>query len=152
MCNKNTRNWCNVCTEIPWTWTSGLTTVQVPIQNINLVWYKSEKKLVKLICESKGWIFCWVEDFWIAAIELLSAKKPIFTLNKAWYKETNIAWITGELYNDENWKDFIEKFKVFEENIEKGLYKKENLIKQARKFSKKNFIKEIKNIIYKFKS
>jgi hypothetical protein len=115
--------------------------------NIEFCGYKSWEELLKLVWESKWGIFCGVEDFWIAAIELISAWKAIFCLNKWWYKDTNLAWITWEFYNDEEWSDFIEKFKKFEENIDSNKYKKEILQSHASKFSKEKFKKELEGII-----
>jgi hypothetical protein len=63
--------------------------------------------------------------------------------------ETNIAWKTWEFFLNENWSDFLENFKIFEKNIDSWAYKKEDLISQSEKFSKKNFIEQIRDIVKK---
>jgi hypothetical protein len=63
--------------------------------------------------------------------------------------ETNIAWKTWEFFLNENWSDFLENFKIFEKNIDSWAYKKEDLISQSEKFSKKKFIEQIRDIVKK---
>ncbi len=115
-------------------------------KNIELLWYKSWKDLYNLVAKAKWAILAWVEDFWIAWIEALAWNTPVLALNAWWYKETIIPWITGELFELKK-EDFKKKLTLFEKNIDNNIYKKENLIKQAQKFSKKNFIKKIKEIV-----
>ena len=116
-------------------------------KNIEFLWFKTWNELIELLKQAKWFLFSSEEDFWIAIVEALASNTPVLTLWKWWALETNISWITWEFFEDENWEDFLEKFKIFEKNIENNVYKKENLIKQAKKFSKENFIKEIKKIV-----
>jgi len=116
-------------------------------KNIELLWFKSWIELIELLKQAKWFLFASEDDFWISPVEALASNTPVFALYKWWALETNISWITWEFFEDSNWEDFLEKFKNFEKNIENKVYKKENLIKQAKKFSKQNFIKEIQNIV-----
>lgn len=115
-------------------------------KNIEFVWYKSGKDLEKLICESKWWIFSWIEDFWIAAVECMAAGKPVFWINTWWITETSIAWKTWEFYDTESVENFVFNFKNFDKNIGENKYKKEDCQERAKLFSKENHIKEIKEI------
>lgn len=118
-------------------------------KNIKFVWYKDWKKLLKLIWESKGAIFAWVEDFWIAAVECLAAWKPVFWINKGWILETSKEWLTWEVFDKDITNDFLEKFKIFNENIFKWKYNKLDCQKRAKLFSENNHIKQIKTIVKK---
>ena len=122
---------------------------QVKKENIKFVWKQFWDDLVALVQNSLGLIFPWEEDFWIVPVEAMSAWKPVFALKKWWLTESVIAWTTWDFFLDKNWKDFIEKFKIFHKNNLNWVYKEENCKKQAQKFSKENFIKELKKIVEK---
>lgn len=115
--------------------------------NIEFLWYKIWDELIELLKKAKWFLFVSCDDFWIAPVEALACNTPVFWLWKWWLLETNIAWLTWEFFDDENWSDFIQKFKIFEWNLESWKYKKADLINRAKEFSKKRFINEIKNIV-----
>jgi len=115
--------------------------------NIEFLWYKYWDELITLLSEAKWFLFASNDDFWIAPVEAIACNTPVFGLAKWWLLETNITWITWDFFEDEDWNDFLEKFMIFEKNINTWIYKKRNLISQAEKFSKQNFIDEIKKIV-----
>ena len=115
--------------------------------NIKLVWPKYWDELVYLVQNSKWLIFPWEEDFWIVPIEAMAAGKPIFAYQWWWLIETNIKWVTWDFFKDKDWNDFIENFKIFDENNKNWLYKKENCIQQAMLFDNYIFEKKLKEII-----
>jgi len=117
-------------------------------ENIVFVWKQYWDNLVALVQNSLGLIFPGEEDFWIVPIEVMSAWLPVFALNKWWLTETVIPWKTWEFFNSPQGEDFIEKFKIFHKNNLKWKYSSQDCKKQAEKFSKNNFIKELKKIIY----
>ena len=119
----------------------------VKSKNIEFLWYKDWYDLVSILKLAKGFVFVSSEDFGISPIEAISCGTPVFWLASWWLLETNIAWKTWEFFYDKDWKDFLEYFKTFEKNIDLGLYKKQNLLKQANKFSKEIFIKNIKELL-----
>jgi len=114
-------------------------------QNIEFVWYKSGEDLEKIVAQSKWGIFSWVEDFGIAAVEVMAAGKPVFWINQGGITQTSIAGKTWEFYENEN--DFLEKFQSFHQNNIIGVYSPENCIQQAEKFSSDNFWKNILKLI-----
>jgi glycosyltransferase involved in cell wall biosynthesis len=116
-------------------------------KNIMFVWPKYGDELVYIVQNSLGLIFPGEEDFWIVPIEVMAAWKPVFAYKWWWLLETNIEWVTGEFFEDKDGKDFVEKFKKFDENNKKWKYKKENCVKQAKKFDKKKFEKKILELI-----
>lgn len=113
--------------------------------NIEFVWYKSGEELEKIIAESKWGIFSWVEDFWIAAVEVMAAGKPVFWIRQWWITETSIESKTWEFYDNE--ENFIEKFQNFHQNNIIWVYSPENCQNQAEKFSSDNFWKNILKLI-----
>lgn len=117
--------------------------------NIEFLWYKSGFELVELLWESKWWVYSWVEDFWIAAIESMASWRPVFWFRQWWFKETIIPLKTWGFFEDWEWKDFVEKFKIFDKNIDENLYDVDYLKNYSTKFSKQNFIDEIIKITKK---
>lgn len=115
--------------------------------NIIFVWAKYWDELVSIVQNSKWLIFPWEEDFWIVPVEVMAAWKPIFAYNWWWLKESVIWWLTWDFFDDKNWKDFVEKFKIFDKNNQNWIYDKQNCIKQAIKFDEENHKINIKKII-----
>ncbi len=120
---------------------------QISWDNIKLVWPKYSDELVSIVQNSNWLIFPWEEDFWIVPIEVMAAWKPVFAYNWWWLKETVIAWITWEFFDNNNWDDFVEKFEIFNKNNLNWKYKSENCKKQAEKFSMEEFEKRLRKII-----
>jgi glycosyltransferase involved in cell wall biosynthesis len=73
----------------------------------------------------------------------MAAWKPVFAYKWWWLLETIIEGKTWEFFEDKEWKDFVEKFREFNENNRNWKYKSEDCIKQAKKFDKKVFEKRI---------
>lgn len=117
-------------------------------ENIEFVWFKKWNELIELLKAAKWFLFVSLDDFWIAPVEAIASNTPVFGLGKWGLLETNLRWITWDFFEDINWKDFIEKFRIFEKNIEAWVYKKENLIEHSLQFSKKKFIKKIQGELF----
>jgi glycosyltransferase involved in cell wall biosynthesis len=116
-------------------------------KNIEFSWAKYDDELVYLVQNSNWLIFPWEEDFWIVPVEVMAAWKPVFAYKWWWLLETVIDWKTWWFFNEKNWKDFIEKFKIFNKNNKNWFFLEENCKKQAEKFSWKFFETKIKEII-----
>lgn len=146
---------------IVWTWNYKKTLQKLrqkdwiyekPRQNIMFLWRKYDDELVYLMQNSKWLIFPWEEDFWIVPIEAMSAWIPVFAYRWWWLAETMIEWITWEFFNLKSWDDFIEKFKIFEENINLWIYKKDQIQKHREKYNEERFEREILEIINNIKN
>lgn len=146
---------------IVWTWNYKKTLQKLrqkdwiyekPRQNIMFLWPKYDDELVYLMQNSKWLIFPWEEDFWIVPIEAMSAWIPVFAYRWWWLAETMIEWITWEFFNLKSWDDFIEKFKIFEENINLWIYKKDQIQKHREKYNEERFEREILEIINNIKN
>lgn len=134
---------------IVWAWNYWDELKKIANLNVEFVWPKYWEELASLVSNSKGYIFPWEEDFWITPVEAMAASKPVFAL-KAWgLLETNIEWVTWEFFDDKNWKDFVEKFKKFDEKIDSGFYNSEKIRENALKFSEEAFHNNLLKIINK---
>ena len=118
-------------------------------KNTLFLWAQYGENLVELVQKSKGLIFPWEEDFWIVPIEWLAAGKPVFAYFWWWLKETIQENTFGNFFYDKTGTDFKKYFEVFKKNIEAWVFKKEVLQKEAEKYSKERFEKEVKEIVNK---
>lgn len=144
-------NWFNNLDEnllIIWAWNHrDFLEKIVKKENIKFAWAKYSDDLVFLVQNSLWIIFPWEEDFWIVPVEVMAAWKPVFAYKAWWLLETNISWITWEFFEDKNWFDFVEKFKIFHKNNLSWKYLSENCKNQAKKFDKEVFEKKFLEII-----
>jgi len=75
------------------------------------------------------------------------AWKPVFAYRWGWLLETNIEWKTGEFFDNPEWKDFIDKFLKFDNNVNNYFYKEKVIVKNAENFWEDKFEKNIKKIV-----
>lgn len=115
--------------------------------NIQITWFKDWEELISIVQNSLWLVFAWEDDFWMVWVEVMAAWKPVFAFKWGWYKESILEWITWEFFENRDWKDFVEKFRIFDENNRKWLYSALNCKKQAEKFDEKIFEKRLREII-----
>lgn len=144
----NQMAWKNLAIIWDWNYKENLKSI-IKWKNIKLLWARYWDELVSIVQDSKWLIFPWEEDFWIVPIEAMAAWKPVFAYKWGWLLETNIAGVTWDFFEDKNWEDFVEKFEQFDKNNSKWVYTKEECIKQAKKFDKSIFEKQIIELIKK---
>ncbi len=84
-------------------------------------------------------------DFGMTPIEAMAAGRPVIAFRGGGYLESVIEGKTGEFFNQSTVKSLAEVLKRFEPKK----YKPEDCRKQAKKFSKTRFKKEIKEFIKK---
>jgi len=132
---------------IVWEWNYRDKLEDISNNNIVFTWFKSLDELISLVQNSLGFIFPWEEDFGIAPVEAMFAWKPVFAYRWGWLLETNIEGKTWEFFDNANWADFVEKFKEFDKNVIKWVYKEKTIIKNAQKYSYDKFEKNIKKIV-----
>ncbi len=116
-------------------------------QNISLVWAKYGDELVSLVQKSLGLIFPGEEDFGIVPIEVMAAGKPVFALWRWWLTETVIPWETWEFFRSIEGEDFLREFQKFHKNNISWEYTSKACKKQAQKFDKTKFEREIIKLI-----
>lgn len=104
----------------------------------------SDEEKIKLLSGARAFIFAGEdEDFGIVPVEAMSAGLPVIAYKSGGVKETIIEGKTGiffEELNTESLKKAIQKF-------EKKKFNPDDCIKQAKKFSKERFKKEILEFI-----
>jgi len=112
--------------------------------NIELLGRVDDDTLYKLYARAKGFIaLAKDEDFGMTVVESMAAGTPVIAFNGGGFKESVIDGKTGILINDLKAKTI----KNAMEKIIKANWDKNVLQNQAKKFSKKNFIRKIKNYV-----
>ena len=108
--------------------------------NINLLGRVSDKELYELLGKAKGFIaLARDEDFGMTVVEAQAAGTPVIAFNGGGFKESVINGVTGFLIDEINETvlgETIRKLKATKWN-------REALIKNARKFSREKFVKEM---------
>ncbi len=85
------------------------------------------------------------EDFGITPVEAMAAGRPVIAFRGGGYLESVIEGKTGEFFDEPTVESLVEVLKKFKPEK----YKPEDCRKQAKKFSKERFKKEIKEFIEK---
>lgn len=113
-------------------------------KNIEFLGEITEKEKWELMKKAKGFVFpSEQEDFGIIPVEAMAAGTPVIALNQGGVKETVIGGKTGLFFDERNEDSLIAAVKKFE-NMK---IKSEDCIKQANKFSKERFKKEMLQFI-----
>lgn len=133
---------------IVWTGNYRETLEKMSEKNIYFTWPKYGDELVSLLQNAKWLIFSWEEDFGIVPIEAFWTGKPVFAYKWWWLAETMIQWVTWEFFESIKWEDFVEKFKIFDENINTWKYKKEEIQKVSEKYSESEFERQIREVVW----
>lgn len=117
-------------------------------KNVEIKSWVSEKELLKLYSECKGFITTSKdEDFGLTPLEALASGKPVIAPKEGGYKET-LNNKTGILIKNINSKKLIEAIKKLNFELKKSPNKyKKDCIAQAEKFNLERFVKEIKEEI-----
>lgn len=116
-------------------------------KNVYFTWPKYWDELVTLLQNSSGLVFSGEEDFGIVPIEAFGAWKPVFAYKWWWLAETMVEWVTWEFFEDKNWEDFIQKFKIFDENIRTWKYNALEIQEVAQKYSQEEFERQIREVV-----
>lgn len=111
---------------------------------IEFVGEVDDKELDELYQGAKAFLFASeYEDFGIVPVEAMGHGIPVVGLNQGGVKETVINGKTGILFNELTVKSLVQAVK----KLNSTSIKPEDCIKQAQKFSKERFQKEIKKYI-----
>jgi glycosyltransferase involved in cell wall biosynthesis len=119
--------------------------------NIELLGRVNDEDLYKLYARAKGFIaLARDEDFGITPVESMASGTPVIAFNGSGFKESVIDGVTGILINDTDEKTITQALKRFDVLIHR--YKDKDKLatdcrKQAKKFSKERFIKEMREFV-----
>ncbi|HUD44699.1 MAG TPA: glycosyltransferase [Patescibacteria group bacterium] len=119
------------------------------VRNDNLIEFLgevTEEKKWELYAGAKAYIFASEdEDFGIMPVESMSAGTPVIAYKSGGVKETVVDKETGLFYDELSVESLISAIKKFE----KMKFAAKICQKQAEKFSKERFVKEMKRIVEK---
>jgi len=106
----------------------------------------SDEELARLYAGAKALIFCALdEDFGMVPVEAMSHGTPVIALAQGGVLETLIEGKTGVFFDKPEVGELVGAIKRFNNNYK--IYKDYNCYKQARKFSKERFQKELKAFV-----
>lgn len=106
----------------------------------------TDEKKFKLMAGAKAFIFpAEFEDFGITPVEAMAVGTPVIALRSGGVKESVIEGKTGIFFDEPTINSLSSAIKKFE----RSRIKSRDCIKQAQKFSKEIFIKEMKTFVSK---
>ena len=110
-------------------------------KTIKFLGYVSDPKLAKIYAGCKALIFpAEDEDFGIVSVEASSFGKPVIALRSGGVIESVIEGKTGVFFDEPTVESLVAKLQRFKPSN----FKPEDCLKQAKKFSKERFKREIK--------
>jgi glycosyltransferase involved in cell wall biosynthesis len=121
-----------------------LETIAAP--NVKILGFKSDKEVEKYMEKCRGLIFSGEEDFGITPVEAMACGKPVLAYGKGGALETVIEGKTGEFFYQPTVESMEEGMARLLINEKK--YKPQEIRKQAERFGKGIFEREIRKLIY----
>ena len=117
---------------------------QLAKNNVEFLGHVTDEELVKLYAGAKAFFALSAdEDFGITPVEAMLCGTPVIAYNGGGYKETVIEGKTGIFFHQLTVDSLIEAIRKFE----RTKIKPEDCKKQAQKFSKERFKKEIQAFV-----
>ena len=125
---------------------------KIKTKNVKMMAWISEKKLIDLYANCKGFITTAIdEDYGMAPVEAMASGKPVIAPNEGGCKETIINRKTGILIDDINEDKLAEAIKKLGKKIKENPLKyKKACQKQAKNFDTKIFIEKMMKEIGKY--
>ena len=112
--------------------------------NVKLLGRVDDLELYKILGKAKGFIaLARDEDFGMTVVEAQAAGTPVIAFNGGGFKESVIDGVTGIFVNEISEKSLGDAVK----KVGKTKWRREDLIKNAGKFSKERFVKEITSFV-----
>ena len=106
----------------------------------------AEEEKWRLMANAKAFLFpAEFEDFGIIPVEAMAVGTPVIALKSGGVKESVVEGKTGVFFDKPTVNSLIKAIKKFE----KSKINREDCIKQAKKFSKERFKKEMKDFVIK---
>jgi glycosyltransferase involved in cell wall biosynthesis len=113
-------------------------------KNVEFLGRVSDEKLWELYAGALGFIaLARDEDFGMTVVEAQAAGTPVIAFNGGGFKESVVSGKTGILINDTD----VKSLKSAIEKFEKIKWNKKEIQKNAKRFSKENFEKEIQEFV-----
>jgi glycosyltransferase involved in cell wall biosynthesis len=105
--------------------------------NIRFLGYQPDSVLAEILGKARGFVCAAEEDFGIAIVEAQAAGCPVIAYGKGGALETVQEMKTGLFFQEQSVESLTAGIRQFERNID--MFKTENLIANAGRFSKERF-------------
>ncbi len=107
----------------------------------------SDKDVNQYLQRCKALIFCAEEDFGLTPLEAQACGAPVIAFGRGGARETVKENETGVFFEKQEVESLVAAIKDFEEKDSKGLFVKENIIKNAKSFTEERFMKEFSKAV-----
>ena len=114
-------------------------------KNIEILGYRSDEDVRRLLAEAKAMVFAAEEDFGMVMAESLASGTPVIAFDKGGSTEIIEDMKSGLFFNHQNANSLIEAILLFEKN--ESLFDPIHIQKSAQRFSKERFKIEYKNFV-----
>lgn len=114
-------------------------------ENIRILGWQEDKVVKEYLSKAQALIFPSEEDFGIVPVEAQASGTPVIAFNKGGAKETVVDGKTGILFDEQSVNSL--KKAVLRFLRERDNFKKEDMLINAKRFSKERFIIEFKSFI-----
>ncbi len=111
--------------------------------NIQVLGYQEEKKMIEYMQKAKAFIYAAIEDFGIVPIEAMSCGTPVIALNYGGTAETVKSGFSGIHFQEQTIEDIIKAVKKFDSIS----FDYENISLSVQNYCEDRFKKEIKEFI-----
>lgn len=113
--------------------------------NIKFLGYQPDEKVSGLLAKARGFVCATEEDFGIAIVEAQAAGCPVIAYARGGALETVNDGVTGIFFSEQSMESLSEALQRFE-RIHAGFHVPD-LVQNARKFSKVNFISRFNEFV-----
>lgn len=116
-------------------------------ENVQILGYQPDLVVIEYMQKAKAFVYAAIEDFGIVVVEAQACGMPVIALNKGGTKESVIDGKTGILFENQDIASLLSAI----EKMQKEYYnfKYENILENAKKYSRQRFYDEIINFIKK---
>ena len=118
---------------------------QIATDNIKVLGYTEDAKVIELMQQAKAFIFAAYEDFGIVPVEAMACGTPVIAYGKGGIKDTVIEKKTGVFFEEQN----VLSLNTAIRNFERIKFDYNIISEHASKFARKRFEKEIDSFINK---
>mgnify|MGYP003579863112 CR=1 FL=1 len=113
--------------------------------NIHFLGYASDEQVAQLLGKARGFVCMAEEDFGIAIVEAQAAGCPVLAFGQGGALETVVSGVTGVFFPEQSVTSLVDAILNFEN--QSGRFQSQDMIQNARKYSKQNFIEKFRSFV-----